>query len=185
MRQLEVLQRSDFEEVWKIMRESFPADERRERAGQEALVTEPDYHLYGIREEGVPAAFADVWEFAEFSFLEHFAVEQGRRNGGLGAGLLRQLTGRVRLPLILEAEPPETEIAARRIAFYRREGFALNGYEYIQPAMSRTGRAIPLVVMSFPDPVNESRFQEIRAILYRRVYRVTQEEGAATAPPGA
>ncbi len=80
-------------------------------------------------------AFLAVWEFDTFLFVEHFAVRKSCRNGGLGAVLLTQLTAQCRRPVILEVELPTGELEARRIAFYERNGFVMNPFEYMQPAM--------------------------------------------------
>ena len=73
---LEKLDRSDFEEVYRIMEQSFPADERRKKEGQQKLLDEEKYELLGVRNEGGLLAFLAVWEFAEFVFIEHFAVSE-------------------------------------------------------------------------------------------------------------
>lgn len=172
MCQLEVLTNADFDAVWNIMENSFPVEERRERRGQEGILAEPCYHFYGCKQEGVLAAFFAVWEFEEFSFIEHFAVEKSHRNGGIGAALLRQLLAEIKAPVILEVEPPEGELQSRRIAFYERNGFVINSYDYIQPAMSDQGRAIPLRIMSSPEKLGTAEYEKIRERLYRYVYRV-------------
>ena len=46
---LEKLDRSDFEEVYRIMEQSFPADERRKKEGQQKLLDEEKYELLGVR----------------------------------------------------------------------------------------------------------------------------------------
>ena len=66
---LEKLDRSDFEEVYRIMEQSFPADERRKKEGQQKLLDEEKYELLGVRNEGGLLAFLAVWEFAEFVFI--------------------------------------------------------------------------------------------------------------------
>ena len=71
---LEKLDRSDFEEVYRIMEQSFPADERRKKEGQQKLLDEEKYELLGVRNEGGLLAFLAVWEFAEFVFFVVFAV---------------------------------------------------------------------------------------------------------------
>lgn len=172
MYQLEALTKADFEAVWNIMEESFPVDERRNRAGQEEILAEPCYHLYGCKQEGKLAAFFAVWEFEAFSFIEHFAVEKSHRNGGIGAALLGQLLALVKEPVILEVEPPEGELQRRRIGFYERNGFVTNSYDYVQPAMSEQGRAIPLRIMSRPEELGEVEFEKVRDRLYRDVYKV-------------
>ena len=54
---LEKLDRSDFEEVYRIMEQSFPADERRKKEGQQKLLDEEKYELLGVRNEGGLLAF--------------------------------------------------------------------------------------------------------------------------------
>ena len=65
------------------MEQSFPADERRKKEGQQKLLDEEKYELLGVRNEGGLLAFLAVWEFAEFVFIEHFAVieDQKKRLG--------------------------------------------------------------------------------------------------------
>lgn len=46
---LEKLDRSDFEEVYHIMEQSFPTDERRKKEGQQKLLEEEKYELLGVR----------------------------------------------------------------------------------------------------------------------------------------
>ena len=167
---LERLGGSAFEEVWEIMRDSFPVDERRDYVGQERLLQESHYRLYGWRQGGRLAAFIAVWEFTDFSFVEHFAVEQHHRNGGIGAKLLGELPGEK--PVILEVEPPVDDLPRRRIDFYARNGFAVNGYDYIQPAMSTEGKAIPLKIMSRPRALTPQEFEHVRNTLYRYVYKI-------------
>lgn len=173
---LETLQPADSDAVWKLMEESFPVDERRTRSGQQAVLAEPCYRLYGHRGGGELTAFVAVWEFETFSFIEHFAVKRECRGGGLGAELLAELVSRLRTPIVLEVEPPRTELAGRRIAFYVRCGFRRNPYAYIQPAMSEEGKAIPLEIMSYPQGLSEALFQNVRAVLYRSVYHVAVED---------
>lgn len=169
---LEQFYDKDFEEIYRIMEQSFPKDERRSRAGQENIVKEPCYQLYGGRKEGKIAAFFAVWDFESFSFIEHFAVEKESRNGGIGAELLAQLLEEIRKPVVLEVEPPEDELKKRRIAFYKRNGFQLNGYDYMQPAMSAERKAIPLMMMSYPKELTNYEFEKIRDTLYQQVYHV-------------
>lgn len=178
MKRLVRLDKNDFEGVWNIMEASFPVDERRNREGQERILSNPYYRLYGYKEDGVLAAFIAVWEFPDFMFGEHFAVEKSHRNSGLGAKLIQELleefAGSVSdaHPFVFEVEPPENELAQRRIGFYERNGFVMNDYEYVQPAMSAEGKAIPLKIMSGPGMISPQTFGHVRDMLYRHVYRV-------------
>lgn len=172
MYQLEKLQEKDFEEVWEIMYDSFPVDERRTKEAQKSLLSEDTYSLYGYRKEGQLAAFFAVWEFKDFAFVEHFAVKKEARNGGIGAGLLQQLLRQLNKMVILEVELPESELAKRRIGFYERNGFVQNGYPYVQPALSAEGKPLPLQIMSMPTALDEAEFENVRDTLYRGAYKM-------------
>ncbi len=49
MKRLRRLGEKDYAEVWSIMEQSFPLDERRTMEGQRALLKNPCYRLYGYR----------------------------------------------------------------------------------------------------------------------------------------
>ena len=162
MQSLETLTERDFDSVWEIMEESFPRDERRSREAQRKILDVSWYHLYGYRAHGELIAFLAVWEFDTFLSC---------RNGGLGAVLLTQLTAQSRKPVILEVELPTGELEARRIAFYERNGFVMNPFEYMQPAMGEDRHAIPLRIMSYPKRLLADEFETMRDVLYCHVYR--------------
>ena len=88
---IEQLNREDFNQVFKIMEESFPSDEYRSYEGQKALLNHPDYSLRVLyNEEKKVKAFIASWEFKTFIYVEHFAVNASYRNKGLGAIVLNQ-----------------------------------------------------------------------------------------------
>lgn len=169
--QLQRLGKEDFLEIWNIMENSFPSDERRTRGGQEEILDNPHYHLYGYRKDAKIVAFFAVWKFKDFAFVEHFAVEERCRNGGIGAKLLQELLEMLAMPTVLEVELPKTKLAQRRIRFYERNGFVLNPYEdYVQPALSVGSKELPLMIMTYPKDVPRVQYEEIRDTLYREVY---------------
>ncbi len=170
---LEILQETDFDQVYAILEQSFPEDERRPYDEQKALLRRADYRIYGVRDgrSGRVRAFVSVYRFEDFTYIEHFAVCEQDRNRGLGASVLQSLFKLLPARVCLEADPPETEIAARRIAFYRRNGLYPNPYPYMQPPISAGKRAIPLVVLTSGSVADEAEFCNIRRTLYRRVYR--------------
>lgn len=170
---LEKLEKTDFAQIWEIMEKSFPIDERRSREGQRAVLEDGHYQLYGCRSEEKIIAFFAVWEFPELAFVEHFAVDYRFRNGGIGAGLLQDLLKLLQVAVVLEVEPPKSELPQRRIRFYERNGFVLNPYEdYVQPALSEEGEELPLMIMTYPRGVSEREYEQIKDTLYREVYHV-------------
>jgi len=165
------LTESDFDEVFAIMEASFPSDEHRPYGEQKKLQEIPAYRLYGYRDEsGVLRGFMAVWCWEELWFLEHFAVDGACRGQGLGSRMVQELIGLSPRGLCLEAEPPETDLAVRRIGFYERSGFRLHPYPYTQPPISEGKNPVPLQIMTCKLPVTPEMFAQIRDLLYGRVY---------------
>ena len=170
---IELLNREDFNQVFKIMEESFPSDEYRSYEGQKALLNHPDYSLRVLyNEEKKVKAFIASWEFKTFIYVEHFAVNASYRNKGLGAIVLNQQVKLSDKMVCLEVEAFDTDINKRRIGFYERNNFHLNEYPYVQPAMAEGKKEIPLFIMTLDRAVDEDRFMEIKNTLYKEVYKI-------------
>lgn len=165
----------EFDRVWEIMEASFPVDERRPLDDQRAVMDDPDYTVYVSHDEhGKIEGFISVWMLDDIAYVEHFAVAPECRGGGLGSRMLRktaELTGGKLL--CLEVEPPKTDIARRRIAFYERNGFYLNDYDYEQPAYAPDRAAVPLCIMTCHGGIDRTTFEHLRDTLYRRVYHLS------------
>lgn len=170
---LRKIDEKDFDRVFNIMEKSFPIDEYRTYDEQKEL-TENKYYsiLAHCGKNGEIKAFMGIWNFSEFLYIEHFAVDPNCRNEGLGGKLLHALMMQTDKSICLEVEPPETEMAKRRINFYERNGFFLNEYPYMQPAISKGRKSIPLMIMTTGSSVNQQKFEEMRNTLYREVYKV-------------
>lgn len=109
-------------------------------------------------------------------FLEHLATDPDLRGQGIGAKLLAYLTSDESRTVCLEAEPPESEITRRRIAFYNRNGFYLNEHPYIQPPISKGRNPVPLMIMTHGRKIDKGEFVKVRNLLYREVYKADKTE---------
>ncbi|MEK4877350.1 MULTISPECIES: GNAT family N-acetyltransferase [Paenibacillus] len=163
-----------FDEIFAIMEASFPTSEIRTFEGQQELLEVPDYRLITeMNSEGEIVAFMACWEFPGFRFVEHIAVDPGIRGGGIGKKLMTEYISLSNKPVLLEVERPLGEMEQRRIGFYERLGFHLNPYDYVQPPLREGNEDLPLLIMTYPNPVDEEEFQLYREILYSEVYKVT------------
>lgn len=171
---LEKMRKGGFDEVFSVMEESFPIDEYRPYGEQERLLSDPKYSIYVLPASGDARikAFLAVWQLEGFLFLEHFAVRPEFRDGGIGSRALQELMGLVPCRICLEAEPPDTGLAGRRIGFYERNGFYLNSYPYIQPPISQGKKPLPLMIMSSGGHIAKDAFEGIRAQIYQHVYHI-------------
>ncbi|RXZ80568.1 GNAT family N-acetyltransferase [Paenibacillaceae bacterium] len=160
-----------FDEVFRIMEASFPRCERRSYEGQQELLDNPHYRLLTEKDaEGKVIAFLAGWEFANFRFIEHIAVDRAIRGGGLGSKLMNKYCRESDKPVLLEVELPDDEMAQRRIGFYERLGFHLNDFDYIQPPLQAGEPEIPLLIMTSPERITAEQFRTYREVLYREVY---------------
>lgn len=161
---------SDFPKIHEIMHAVFPPNERRSYNGQRELMNHHNYKLYLQRHQERIIAFLAVWEFDDFNYIEHFAVESAYRGNGLGEKMLNEYLSHAVKPVFLEVEPPLTEIARRRIKFYERVGFHLNKFDYRQPALQAGQKPLLLKNMSYPNPLEEVFFCYCKKIIFQTVY---------------
>lgn len=162
-----------FEEIFAIMEASFPTSEIRTFEEQLKLLNVPQYRLITeMNSDGKIIAFMACWEFPGFRFVEHIAVAPSIRGGGYGKKLMEQYINQSKKPVLLEVERPLGEIEQRRIGFYERLGFHLNSFDYVQPPLREGNADLPLLIMTYPNPVDEEEFNLYREILYTEVYKV-------------
>lgn len=171
---LRKLQAANFDKVYEIMEEAFPSDERRSYGEQKALLSKPEYAVYVSTnpESEELEAFIALYRFDGFAFIEHFATNGAYRNRGIGSSVLNELSALLKCRMCLEAEMPETELARRRIGFYKRNGFYVNDFEYVQPPISKGKMPIPMIVMSSEAPLSKSEFASIKKSVYKNVYGI-------------
>lgn len=165
---LQRINETNFPEIYRIMQASFSDDEYRPYDEQLALFEELEYRIYYM-----PAGFLAVWEFESFIYIEHFAVDPALRNSGTGSAMLQELVKQYQKPICLEVELPEDELTRRRIGFYERNGFVFNEYPYIQPPISKGKSPVPLRIMTYGSAITQDTFEEMKRVLYQRVYKCT------------
>jgi ribosomal protein S18 acetylase RimI-like enzyme len=108
-----------------------------------------------------------TWKLKNAVFIEHFEILETYRNQKLGSKVLLEFS--VFYPfLILESEPSfQSEIAERRIAFYKRNNFKKIKEDYIQPAYDKDKPSLQLFLLSNFEVENiDTVVKEIHAIVY-------------------
>lgn len=119
--------------------DAFPADERRSAAEERRLTdSEPHFHPHAILHDGHLCGLANTWHLAGVRYIEHLAIMPSQRAHGIASDVLTILKGQGD-PIILEVEPPETDEARRRVAFYERNGFRMLRVEYELPYEDAAG----------------------------------------------
>lgn len=158
--------------------DAFPPEERRpwedvvSRHRLCLMEPSPRFSLLGIYTDHF-TGFITIWRFADFDYIEHFAIDPQKRSQGLGGAAISAIlsgfcAGRV---VVLESEPAHYGLmACRRLDFYRRCGFTVHkGFEYIQPPYAPGLPAVPLLLLTAGEDQNIS-LSNLTRTLHHEVY---------------
>ncbi len=168
-----ILEKSRYDEVYKIMEDNFPPDERRSYEGQRALMDEDNYCVYTVEENCVIIAFFAVWFLDGFVFAEHLAVDKKYHNGGIGTKLIKRVMDSLDVPMVLEIElENSSEMAKRRAGFYRRLGFNINTFDYAQPSYGEGKSEIPMHLVSYPHALSKDEIKDYKKTIFKEIYKI-------------
>ncbi len=148
-----------------VLAESFPESERRDDISQREVMKRADYFLCAIVHDGQPVGVIGYFDTPKFVYFENFCIEPALRNRGFGSQTLRQLTENLQKPFILEAELPTDELTRRRINFYKRNGMVKNVYKHIQPHYHKGDADLPLLVLTYKEPITAQQYADFRKYL--------------------
>ena len=166
------IQPNEAEYVYRQLEKCFIKDELRDYDDYLTVLNDDAYLLAHITLDGKRVGFVGLWQLNGFTFVEHFAIyEQLRGNGygGMAIDALQRQFGKI----VLEIEPPIEPDQIRRLHFYERHGFTMNGFAYMQPSYRPNGNSLPLKLMSFPDEISDH--VSVISEIYKKVYKVIQE----------
>ena len=161
--------KENFSSVYKRLIDAFPYEERRDEADEQKCFLKSQFNFCEITDDGESVGLIVFWGFERFLFIEHIAINKEIRSKGYGSKTIDLIKSKFNLPIILEAEAPETEVQQKRIKFYENLGFKVNSYDYTQPSY-HNGESVPLLVLSFPELLNENEFKEFFETTRKIVY---------------
>lgn len=164
------IKESVFEKIWRIILESFDDDEIRSYAEMKELLNNPYFQIVSIVDGNELVGCMFIWKLDTFIFIENFAVKPDKRNSGIGHLALQYIKEYYHLPIVLEAELAESEIQKRRLNFYMRNGFNINEYHYVMPALKKDSNPLRLLILSYPNLLNEEQFEDIKNKIYSIIY---------------
>jgi hypothetical protein len=152
---------------------SFPPEERRSPEGLEKQLNEPGCSVNSVWISEIPAGLVVFWDFDEFLFVEHLAVQPHLRGQRIGEKIINQIVAKTHNPVVLEIEPPLDEWSRRRMNFYLRLGFQLLDVDYLQPSYTGSGPGYPMKLMA-NNAIADKDLKRFIAEIYNRVYKVKE-----------
>ena len=136
--------------VENLLISTFPADERRDLELQRQYAdNNKKFTVYAVCDADLFVGFFTLWNFEEFSFVEHFAVSPSLRGKGYGTRILQYIIEIVKHPLLLEIEIPVTKFQQLRQLFYEKNEFLKLDFPYFQPPYRAGGECIPMHLMEY------------------------------------
>ena len=154
---------------------AFPPEEYRElKELREYTDRTGNFYNNIIFDNETPVGFITYWDFNDFYYVEHFAIDPTLRNGGYGKKTLDYLCKELDRPIVLEVEMPVEEMAKRRINFYQRQGFVLWEKEYKQPPYKPGDDFLPMYLIVFGNLQCEQDFEMIKNKIHKEVYNVKE-----------
>lgn len=162
---------STFDAPYTLLAQSFPESEIRNYKEMKKLLSHPKYQLLGfVNSHQEICGVLGVWDLGLFLFIEHLAVDPGRRGEGIGSKMMRSFLEPARKQIILEVEDPINGIKQRRVRFYERLDFIFNPLGYIQPMLQRSRVPVRLKLMSYPGKISLTQFPALKEKIFNTVY---------------
>ena len=159
-----------FSTFFSFLEQAMFKEEYRSFSHQKSLINNDCYKILFCFQNKTVVGVLAFWELDDFVFIEHFIVGKTARNQGVGSKMLKFLKSNCFSTVILEVELPYNEINKRRIAFYERNGFCFNDFEYYQCPLNKGDEPLPLRIMSSPLPLKKEDFEKVKQTLKRTVY---------------
>jgi ribosomal protein S18 acetylase RimI-like enzyme len=160
----------EFEIIKCLYLSAFPPNERREYAELVNQLYAENCVVNLITDNRQIAGFFIFWDFGDFTFLEHFAIETELRGQGIGERVLVLFKENVKKPIFLETEPPNNEMNKRRVNFYLRNGFHLLNRQYFQPSYDGIKPEVEMILLSNISDYSEVQLDNCISVIREKVY---------------
>lgn len=149
-----------YKPFYEIYAVSFPLYEQRDKS-QQLTAFENKYYNLLVRKEGeLLSSFISYWEFEEYIYIEHLAVNPELRGQNIGSQTLMAFAETTDKTIILEIDPLRDEISRKRLKFYRNLGFQLNTYTHYHPPYNPEYPPHELLVLSLPEKLSKELYNQ-------------------------
>ena len=148
--------KSRWSEVWKLYEESFPVAERRKAEDHLSACDDNRFFPLSVWDGNQLIGLIFFWEWDNYRYLEHLAVNPDLRGHGYGTQLLNYLR-ESKHTIILEIDPLINELSVRRLQFYERSGFTLTPYRFVHLPYRLDGIKQELLILSYPKMITKEQ----------------------------
>jgi len=160
------------DEIKNIYEYSFPPEEKVDfELIKKSIFEESDFLIYAILYNNILAGFITYLKINNYAIGCYFAIKNDLRGKNIGTEALKLFQKQNQGNTIVgEIEFPISQDAERRLNFYKANGFIIKDYGYLQPPISPASSPLPLLIISYPHELSQEEYQQVRKILYEKVY---------------
>ncbi|WP_165043159.1 GNAT family N-acetyltransferase [Dysgonomonas sp. ZJ709] len=137
---------------------SFPIHEQRDTAQQIKAFESDRYSLECTIENSTLIAFIAYWEFEEYIYIEHFAVNDKLRGQNYGSLILHEFINKKEKTVLVEIDPLTDDISIKRLRFYERLNFNINEYDHYHPPYNKKYAPHKLVLLSHNHQISKEQY---------------------------
>ncbi len=157
-------------QVWELYTTSFPIEEQRPYLQHKKAMLYSRFYPYVYTSgESELLAICFYWDFIDFKYLEHFAVNPNYRNRGIGSKIIKTLSQEEQ-PFILEIEPPVDVISKQRLRFYERCHFRQTNYTFQQLKYRKENDDVLLELLCNKN-FDNNLFEKFKHTIYQELIR--------------
>lgn len=151
-----------FDSLWRLYENSFPIFEQRTPEHQATALRSPHFHFVACQDPEQLIGLIGYWEFDDYLYIEHYAIDPALRGHGYGSDILRTLIHSTDKTIILEIDEPQDEISIRRLHFYQRLGFVSNPYVHPLPRYRNNDehREVYLQILTYPTAIDPQQYEQ-------------------------
>ncbi len=154
--------------AWEIYTTSFPMEEQRPYLQHKKAMSDSRFYPYVyISDQLELLAICFYWDFADFKYLEHFAVNPNYRNQGIGSKIIKTFSQEEQ-PIILEIDPPIDEVSKQRLCFYERCKFRQTNYTFQQLKYRKDSKNVLLKLLCNQE-LNNDLFEKFKLTIYQEL----------------
>lgn len=157
--------------IEELLQSAFPQEERRDNKLQREYTDQKKNFRCNLIQtcQGTSIGTITYWDFTDFIYIEHLAIDKHQQGKGYGTQALQTLLEENKRPILLEVEIPirPNDLAFRRIGFYKRLGFRIRRIPYKQPPYRTGDDWLPMKLMTIG---TFGSINKAIGTIYRNVY---------------
>ena len=172
---IDKLDTTRWNKVWQLYENSFPTAEKRKEEDQLRAFADERFFPLSAWNGSELVGLLFYWEWDNYRYLEHIAVNSHLRGNGYGSQMLRHLRDSEKT-IILEIDPLTNELSVRRLQLYERAGFTLTPYRFVHLPYRLHVEPIELLILSYPKMITKAQHSDFLRFLNEEVIKYCETE---------